>query len=525
MCLNRLGIVCMTLMVMGVFSFTLPGAAYSEVLCVSKTAKVGRNGQIALGSRMVVRGACKTSEVAVLDTSLIRGIPGTGGIAGAKGPKGDKGDEGPQGSVGPKGEKGDAGEQGPAGTAMPWLELATSSVLEPDTAYIPTGQNELKLTLPRNPPIGSVIKVQAAPSKTPWVVRASDSQQMFSGNYRKTGRAGARYWSGLAQSTDGQRLFATSDYIYTSEDAGNTWSKVEAAGKRLWASIACSSTCENVVAVAGNSSNADYVYTSDDFGRTWVRRDGAGQKKWRTIFSSADGGVLVATSENWGDDRNAASTDAGVTWLPTTGLEGVVKEIDGAADGRVIYAISRLNTAPRIFVSSNFGTSWSALSSPSGLDLQDLAVSGDGRRILAGFQGGIISSSDSGASWQELNLSLVGNVSTLATSDDSTTVYAFVDTNSEYDEVAGRELPRSLIIRSVDGGASWQRVEDLSPNMGAHLSTDFSGSNYHLVVSGNTIYSSAIKSNEIYGTGSVELIHIGSGVFDVKPLSGFVAGT
>lgn len=53
--LNRLALLGITLSGMSVSPVTLPGAAYAEVLCVAKTAKVGKNAQLALGSRMVVR--------------------------------------------------------------------------------------------------------------------------------------------------------------------------------------------------------------------------------------------------------------------------------------------------------------------------------------------------------------------------------------------------------------------------------------------------------------------------------------
>ncbi len=72
-----------------------------------------------------------------------------------------------------------------------------------------------------------------------------------------TPRESARYWRGVASSSDGTKLVATESggRIYTSTDSGVSWTPSESA--RDWYSVASSSDGTKLVAVA----YGDQIYT------------------------------------------------------------------------------------------------------------------------------------------------------------------------------------------------------------------------------------------------------------------------
>ena len=86
-------------------------------------------------------------------------------------------------------------------------------------------------------------------------------------------------WQSIASSADGTKLAAAVGYggsIYTSSDAGVTWTEQTAAGSRSWYSIAMSSDGSKLAAVVSGGS----IYTSSDAGATWTEQTAAGSRSW-----------------------------------------------------------------------------------------------------------------------------------------------------------------------------------------------------------------------------------------------------
>jgi hypothetical protein len=78
--------------------------------------------------------------------------------------------------------------------------------------------------------------------------------------------------------------------IYTSSDAGVTWTPRESA--RSWWSVASSADGQRLVAMVYGGQ----IYTSSDAGVSWTARESA--RSWWSVASSADGQRLVAAV--WG---------------------------------------------------------------------------------------------------------------------------------------------------------------------------------------------------------------------------------
>ncbi|EWM26464.1 hypothetical protein Naga_101351g1 [Nannochloropsis gaditana] len=77
--------------------------------------------------------------------------------------------------------------------------------------------------------------------------------------------------------------------IWTSTNAGVTWTERNDAGSRDWASIASSSDGTSLAAVVRDG----FIWTSTNAGATWTEQTAAGSRTWRSIASSSDGTVCA----------------------------------------------------------------------------------------------------------------------------------------------------------------------------------------------------------------------------------------
>ena len=87
--------------------------------------------------------------------------------------------------------------------------------------------------------------------------------------------SGKRQWRGIACDDIGVIIYACAwkDYIYYSEDLGDTWIPVaKSLSRRHWTAICCNGLGDIAVACATWSdlnATGDYVWISTDFGYTW----------------------------------------------------------------------------------------------------------------------------------------------------------------------------------------------------------------------------------------------------------------
>ncbi len=210
-------------------------------------------------------------------------------------------------------------------------------------------------------------------------------------------------------------------------------------------------------------AGTDYgVYLSSDGGGSWVTLSVAiaptrlilspGYPTDPTIFAITD-----ATREWY--DVLYRSVDGGVTWLPVW-YGGDVHDLalspDFAVDGTAFLAVSLV--PGQVLRSSDFGLTWQALPDPIDLaPVMHLAASpnfaADQTLFAAGF-GPLNRSIDGGATWQRLSAA-APNYSLAISPNYATdrTVWAV------YREIEGSAMqPEAGIVRSTDGGDTWSNV-------------------------------------------------------------------
>ena len=189
---------------------------------------------------------------------------------------------------------------------------------------------------------------------------------------------GDRSWQRVASSTDGQKLAAVvyNGSVWTSSDAGLTWTERAASGARLWSDIASSSDGTKLVALAYPGG----VWTSNDSGLTWTERVNAGYRNWGAVASNADGSVIVAS---WNDGNISVSHDSGNTWTVSSipSNFGWWRALASNADGSRLYGVEWCGG---IWESKDSGSTWSRNESFPTKTWYSIATNEDGSKILAG---------------------------------------------------------------------------------------------------------------------------------------------
>lgn len=208
-----------------------------------------------------------------------------------------------------------------------------------------------------------------------------------------------------------------------------------------WSSLASSADGTRlVIAQLGGS-----LYHSQNSGASWAAANGP-STNWSAIASSADGvRLMAAVSGGWIYD----SADGGASWSPSFGITnfpGLTNGLPGQAwsslacsdDG--IKWVAAVNNGP-IFVSTNFGTTWTTSSVPANF-WSSVSSSSDGNTLVAvGKFGAAYQSTDAGQTWTKVSAA-ADLWKSLAASADFSRLFA----------------ASSFLYRSTDSGASWQQL-------------------------------------------------------------------
>jgi hypothetical protein len=116
-------------------------------------------------------------------------------------------------------------------------------------------------------------------------------------------------------------------YVYTSSDAGSTWTKQQGPDLQ-WISVASSADGSKLVAAVFDGQ----VYTSVDSGVSWTARAVSGSTQlWVSVASSADGSTLVAAPETSQLYISTASTTPGTGSI--SGAQSDAIELQYVGDG------------------------------------------------------------------------------------------------------------------------------------------------------------------------------------------------
>lgn len=168
---------------------------------------------------------------------------------------------------------------------------------------------------------------------------------------------------------------------WLSKDYGVTWTKVLTTGG--WGGTAISANGQYMfVVVAGVG-----LWRSSDYGTTWTK-----------LFSDTGNSRSLAVSYNgqyimwglYGSKIYSNSNYGSGNWQADGALLGNYRRVVMSIDGKIRAGIPTENTTGPIYLSRDFGVTYSALPNSSGKDWTDIAMSVDGTRVTGVLTNGSI---------------------------------------------------------------------------------------------------------------------------------------
>jgi hypothetical protein len=349
-------------------------------------------------------------------------------------------------------------------------------------------------------------------------------------------------WWFVASSSSGNKLAAVANsaltapgapafgYVYTSADAGVTWTEHREPGSRGWASIASSADGSKLAAVSVFSA----IWTSADSGNSWQEQLESGARFWVSVTMSFDGSRMAAVALGDGTDaddgkiytwaQSAGNAFGAGPWTartPSRNWRSIASSADGSKLVAAVYN-DALDAQPPIYLSTDFGVTWTPspgwpAGQPDTHSFYRVASSKDGSKLAAAERfGKIYTSSDSGLSWTARTPD--GGFNSIAISSDGNTVVAVQAVSS--DPLGGQ------IHISTDGGASWALRQKAKAWRGVALSAD--GNCIVAAVNNGGIYTSTSNRTTPGTAGGItggpsnqlELRYLGDGLFDATSASG-----
>ena len=239
-----------------------------------------------------------------------------------------------------------------------------------------------------------------------------------------------RQWVGIASSSDGSRLAASSyEAVWLSSNSGVTWTLSNPANGN-YRGIASSSDGSKLLLASSWSTKLE---RSTDSGATWSQLSNSVTQSWHKVASSADGQVLAAAGLH--GTALYVSTNGGTSW--STKDVGNWNGIAISDNGATMVAVA---SSRAIYVSTDSGTTWNNRETARGW--ADVSISNDGTKMIASVgEGKIYRSIDSGTTWEVLPNSPTKKHLSVACSSDCSTI--ITGTNWEF------------VHYSSDSGASW----------------------------------------------------------------------
>jgi hypothetical protein len=344
----------------------------------------------------------------------------------------------------------------------------------------------------------------------------------------------------LAAARDGSRFYAgTSAGVFQSTDGGAEWSQ----GSGMLSGSGILRYYYAVAALAVDPANPQTVYAGDSGmmteGRVLKSTDGGAT--WRSSGSGISGDDVDGLAVDPGrpstiyavvEDSLYVSVDAGVGWTKTTGkMEVNSSEADVlmvAVTADVLYA----GTTAGVWKSTDGGSTWSqgtGLSSTGYLRyfyaIVALAVDPSDPSVLyAGdsglmTSGGVSSSTDAAAHWNQIGGELTENVSALAVdSSEPHTVYA--GTNTGLYRLVNVPIVRFQITASVPQGRGTvlPTAKEVAEGESVTLNV-LPDAGYRLVLlTDNDTNVTGLVRNNTYELVSIAADHVITAVFEPIPI-------
>ena len=161
-------------------------------------------------------------------------------------------------------------------------------------------------------------------------------------------------WYAACSSSSGQYLYAAAydDGIYYSSDYGAEWLKSNAPAKG-WRNLACEETGSYVFGTAGDEG----IYYSSNYGADWGLLSAPTDLYWVGIACDSTCGQTVATVFGGGI---YISTDGGYTYTQTSAPSLNWIAVASSSSGQYLVAVVQDDSSQCIYVSADYGSSWSA---------------------------------------------------------------------------------------------------------------------------------------------------------------------
>lgn len=367
---------------------------------------------------------------------------------------------------------------------------------------------------------GLAFSPQQSPTQNWWFVASSASGQKLA--------AVANNFTGL-QAPGG----SANGSVWTSADAGATWTERTAPGNAPWSSIASSADGTRLAAVGLGTQ----IWTSGDSGATWTAR--ATNRSWDSVTMSADGSrIAAATLESnpgSGDGRiytleSAPGAAFGTgAWIEQNEVQ-MWRSIASSADGRMLVAAAHRDGATSqqgggVFTSDNYGVTWTPRSTLA-VSAYRVASSADGKNLaMAERFGKIYTSTNFGVTWSA-GASEGGFNSVASSADGSVLLAVQANGNSSIEGPTVQPGRTGKLLVSTNAGATWTQRATRSWWRGAAVSAD--GNRLVGAVDVGQIFVSTSNRSSYGSTGSITggqtneltLRYMGDGLFDVTSASG-----
>ena len=383
------------------------------------------------------------------------------------------------------------------------------------------GQTMGTRVLPGSVEPGLAFSPQQSPTQNWWFVASSASGQKLA--------AVANNFPGLQNPNAGA---SSSGSVWTSADAGATWTARTAPGDAPWSSIASSADGTKLAAVGVGTQ----IWTSDNSGDTWQARDI--NRAWDSVTMSADGSrMAAATLETTNGGNNGRIYTLEQTPGRPFGEGGWIeraesqmwRSIASSADGSKLVAAAYQDVVTTqqagVFTSDNYGVTWTRRQTPA-VTAYRVASSADGIRLaMVERFGKIYTSNDSGVTWSAGTFE--GGFNSVASSADGSVLVAVQanGTNPATEPAAPAGRTGKLLV-STNAGATWTERATRNWWRGAAVSAD--GNRLVGAVNVGQIYVST-SNRSSYGTpgfitggqaNELTLRYMGDGLFDVTSASG-----
>jgi photosystem II stability/assembly factor-like uncharacterized protein len=288
--------------------------------------------------------------------------------------------------------------------------------------------------------------------------------------------------------------------LYTSTNYGANWVEQQPDGNanKNWSSVACDSTGTHLYACSQDASVGKvWHYNGSSWSQIYPKGVGnAGM--WRSIKCSSDGSRVVIVENN---GRVWQSINYGSTWAelrPIDNNDYTWYDVEMDSDGSHIL-ISRNTTLSVVYVSTDYGATWTTPSLVSG-SWRSLAMNADGSRMVAAaYNGYVYVSSDSGATWaRDTNL--------------SSAAWFALDVNAAGDRMVvgyssqGYVYTYAPVAAATSAQGTWSQnthihTETVHQHAGGTMTVSVPQHN-HMWLTGHTTYNAAAAQIDIYAERS-----------------------